>query len=133
VKNEYKLFLYLAGFFAPVGIFYGIFTHWEEPVGPAGLFLSAGLGLMVAFYLWATSRRLPERPEDNPSGEIAEQEGEYGFFSPHSWWPLALGGAAALCFLGLAVGWWLFIIGASFGTLALVGWTFEYFKGPHAV
>jgi hypothetical protein len=38
-----------------------------------------------------------------------------------------------VCFLGLAVGWWLFIIGASLGVVALVGWTFEYFKGPHAV
>jgi hypothetical protein len=133
VKIEYKLFIILALFFAPVGVIYGIFTHWEEPVGPAGLFLSAGLGVMVAFYLWATARRLPERPEDNPSGEIAEQEGEYGFFSPHSWWPLALAATSAVCFVGLAVGWLLFIIGAAFGAVALVGWTFEYFKGPHAV
>jgi hypothetical protein len=133
VKSEYKLFIYLTAFFAPVGLIYGFFSHWGEPVGTAGLFLSAGLFAMVAFYLWATARRLPERPEDNPSGEIAEQEGEYGFFSPHSWWPLPLAGAGALCFLGLAVGWWLFIIGAACGVVALVGWTFEYFKGPHAV
>lgn len=133
MKNEYNLFLLLAVFFAPVGLAYGIFTDWREPVGPAGLFLSAGLGLMVAFYLRVTGRRLPERPEDNPGGEIDDLEGEYGFFSPHSWWPLPLAGAAAVCFLGLAVGWWLFIIGAAFGVVALVGWTFEYFKGPHAV
>lgn len=133
MKNEYNLFLLLAVFFAPVGLAYGIFTEWREPVGPAGLFLSAGLGLMIAFYLRVTGRRLPERPEDNPGGEIDDLEGEYGFFSPHSWWPLALGGTAAVCFLGLAVGWWLFIIGAAFGVVALVGWTFEYFKGPHAV
>ena len=133
MKNEYNLFLLLAVFFAPVGLAYGIFTEWREPVGPAGLFLSAGLGLMVAFYLRVTGRRLPERPEDNPGGEIDDQQGEYGFFSPHSWWPLALAGTAAVCFLGLAVGWWLFIIGAAFGVVALVGWTFEYFKGPHAV
>ena len=133
MKIEYKLFVILAAFFAPLGVIYGFFTHWREPVGPAGLFLSAGLCLMIAFYLAVTGRRLPERPEDNPAGEIAEQEGEYGFFSPHSWWPLPLAGAAALCFLGLAVGWWLFVIGATFGVFALVGWTFEYFKGPHAV
>jgi Cytochrome c oxidase subunit IV len=133
VKVEYKLFVILAAFFAPVGLVYGIATHWREPVGPAGLFLSAGLGAMIAFYLWATARRLPERPEDNPGGEIAEHEGEYGFFSPHSWWPLPLAVAAALCFLGVAIGWWLFIIGAALGIVALVGWTFEYFKGPFAV
>ena len=64
MKIEYKLFVILAAFFAPVGLAYGFFTHWREPVGPAGLFLSSGLGIMIAFYLWATARRLPERPED---------------------------------------------------------------------
>lgn len=133
MKIEYKFFLLLAVFFAPVGVIYGVVTDWKEPVGPATLLLSSGLGLMIAFYLWVTARRLPERPEDNPSGEIAEQEGEYGFFSPHSWWPLALAGSAAVCFLGLAVGWWMFILGAAVACVALVGWTFEYFKGPHAI
>jgi hypothetical protein len=133
MKIEYKLFVILAAFFVPVGVAYGYFTHWSEPVGVTGLFLSAGLGAMIAFYLLVTGRRLPERPEDNPGGEIAEQEGDYGFFSPHSWWPLPLAAAGALCFLGLAVGWWLFIIGAVVGVVALIGWTFEYFKGPHAV
>ena len=133
MKIETKLFILLACFFAPVGVIYGLFTNWSEPVGPAGLFLSAGLGAMIAFYLWATGRRLPERPEDNHAGEIDEQEGEYGFFSPHSWWPLPLAGASAVMFLGVSVGWWLFIIGAAFGVVALVGLTFEYFKGPHAI
>jgi hypothetical protein len=133
MKIEFKLFVILAAFFAPVGVIYGIATHWREPVGPAGLFLSAGLGAMIAFYLFVTARRLPERPEDNPGGEIAEHEGEYGFFSPHSWWPLPLAASGAVIFLGLALGWWLVIIGATFGVVALVGWTFEYFKGPDAI
>lgn len=133
MKVEYKLFIFLVLFCVPVGIVYGIFTDWREPVGTVGLFLTAGLGLMIAFYLWATARKLPERPEDNPSATIDEQEGEYGFFSPHSWWPLPLAAAAAICFLGLAVGWWVFILGASLGVVALIGWTFEYFKGEHAV
>jgi len=132
MKTEFKLFVVLAVFFTPVGLIYGFATGWGEPVGPVALLLTAGLGAMIAFYLWVTGRRLPERPEDNPAGEIDEQEGEYGFFSPHSWWPLPLGAAAGMLFLGLAVGWWLFIIGAVFGAVALVGWTFEYFKGPHA-
>jgi hypothetical protein len=132
MKIEYKLFVGLAIFFAPIGVIYGIATDWKEPVGPAGLFLSAGLGAMIAFYLYVTARRLPERPEDNPGGEIEEHEGEYGFFSPHSWWPLPLAASAALCFLGLAIGFWIAIIGAVFGVVALVGWTFEYFSGPHA-
>ncbi len=133
MRVELKLFAVLAVFFAVVGVIYGIFSDWQEPVGPLGLLLGALLGAMIAFYLWATARKLDERPEDNPSAHIAEQEGEYGFFSPHSWWPLPLALSGAVCFLGLAVGWWLFIIGAMFGVIALIGWTFEYFKGPHAV
>jgi hypothetical protein len=43
-----------------------------------------------------------------------------------------LAASAALCFLGLAIGFWIAIIGAVFGVVALVGWTFEYFSGPHA-
>ena len=49
MKIEYKLFVILAAFFAPVGLAYGIFTEWKEPVGPAGLVLAAGLGAMIAF------------------------------------------------------------------------------------
>ena len=68
-----------------------------------------------------------------PGGPDLAAEGEYGFFSPHSWWPLPLAAGAALMFLGLAVGWWLLIIGAVVGGMALVGWTFEYFRGENAV
>ncbi len=130
---EVKLFWMLAAFFLPVGIIYGFATGWSEPVGITGLFLCTLLGSMISYYLWFTARRLERRPEDNPGALIEEQEGDYGFFSPHSWWPLPLAGAAAICFLGLAVGWWLFIIGASAGVVALIGWTFEYYKGEHAV
>ena len=35
MKIEYKLFVILAAFFTPVGLAYGIFTEWKEPVGPA--------------------------------------------------------------------------------------------------
>jgi hypothetical protein len=73
------------------------------------------------------------RPEYNLHGEIAEQAGDYGFFSPHSWWPLWLGMSAAVLFLGVAIGWWLFIIAAPFAAVATVGWTFEYFRGENAV
>ena len=133
MKIEYKLFIVVAAFFAPVGVVYGIAPTGPSPWGLSRCCSAQGLGGMIAFYLWATGRRLPERPEDNPGGEIAEFEGEYGFFSPHSWWPLPLAAAAAMCFLGVAIGWWLFIIGAAFGVVALIGWTFEYYTGDDAV
>ena len=133
MKVEYWLFGGGVFVFAPFGVIYGFFTHWQEPVGVAGLFLAAGLSALVGFYLWWTARKLDDRPEDDPAAPISAAEGEYGFFSPHSWWPLFLGLAAAICFAGLAVGWWLFIIGAFFAIPALVGWTFEYWKGQHAL
>jgi uncharacterized membrane protein len=44
-----------------------------------------------------------------------------------------VGACAAVVFLGLAVGWWLVIIGMFLASLAVIGWTFEYFRGEHAV
>lgn len=94
--------------------------------------LTALLALLVAFYLRVTARQFTDRPEDNPRALISEQEGDYGFFTPYSWWPLWLGASAAIVFAGLAIGWWLFIIGVSFGVVAICGWTFEHFKGEYA-
>ena len=119
-------------FFAPVGIVYGVLTSWQEPVGPVALLLTGGLAVLIGLYLFLTSRRIDPRPEDDPTAPIEAAAGEYGFFSPHSWWPLPLAAAAATMFLGLAVGWWLVWIGAGFGALALVGWVFEYWRGAHA-
>jgi len=132
VKVESWLFGGGVFMFTPLAIIYGYFTDWKEPVGPFALFLTAGLSALVGFYLWWTARKLDDRPEDDPSAPISAAEGEYGFFSPHSWWPLALAASSAVIFLGLAVGWWLFIIGCFLGAIATVGWTFEYFSGEHA-
>ncbi len=128
----------LVGVFAfTMAAIYGFWTNSTplgvEAVGTTGLILGGLLGFMIAWYLWMTRRKLDVDPSDDPVGEIDEIQGEYGFFSPHSWWPLFLGASAAVCFLGLAVGWWLFIIGAFLGVPALVGWTFEYWKGQHAL
>ena len=101
-----------------MGLLYGFWSGWTEMVGPFGLFLTAALCGLIAFYLTVTGRRFDNRPEDNPNALISEQEGDYGFFTPYSWWPLWLGLTAAICFLGLAVGWWLFIIGAFFGIVS---------------
>jgi Cytochrome c oxidase subunit IV len=133
MKVEFKLFAAIGVFFAAAGLTYGMVTHWSEPVGPLGLFLSAGVAALIGFYLWETGRKLDPRPEDDPHALISAAEGEYGFFSPHSWWPLALAASAAVVFLGLAVGWWLFIIGVCLAALATIGWTYEYFRGEHAV
>ncbi len=132
MKVETRLFVVLAAFFLPVSGIYLFFDKGYDLVGPIALFLSSLLAALIAFYLNVTGKQYTNRPEDNPAALISEQEGDYGFFTPYSWWPLWLGASAALVFAGLAVGWWLFIIGASFGVLAIVGWTFEHYKGEYA-
>lgn len=132
MKNEANLFAFVAPFFLVVGVVYGIVTHWEEPVGAAALLLVFGLMAMVGWYLMRTARHIDPRPEDDPNGEIAQGAGEQGFYSPWSWWPIVLSGGAAVCFLGLAIGWWIFGIGAVLSIIALVGWVFEYSRGVHA-
>lgn len=137
MKIETKLFAYLIPFFVILsGIYYWATTstaNGVEWVGVVGLGLTGALCAFIAGFLALTATKLDVRPEDKLEGEIAEQAGDYGFFSPHSWWPLWLGLSAAMLFLGVAVGWWLFVIAAPFAGIAVVGWTFEYFHGEKAV
>ena len=73
---------------------------------------TAALCGLIGFYLTVTGRRIDPRPEDNPNALISEQAGDYGFFTPYSLVAaVARADRARSCFLGLAVGWWLFIIG----------------------
>lgn len=132
MKVETWLFTSGVIFFTPIAIVYGFITDWQEPVGVVGVMLTAGLALMIGLYLAVTGRRIDPRPEDDPHAQIAEGAGELGVFAPYSWWPLPLGAAGAVIFTGLAVGWWLSVIGLAFGALALVGWVFEYYRGQHA-
>ncbi len=126
--------LFVAGavFYFPLVFVYGFLTNWEEQVGVVGILLVGMLSALIASYLWVTSRRIDPRPEDDVYGEVEEGAGEQGFFPPHSWWPLAVAAAVAVAFLGMAVGVWVFIIGAVASMLALVGWVFEYYRGAHA-
>ena len=119
-------------FFAPIGVAYGFATAWQEPVGVVALLLTAALALLIGFYLAVVARRIDARPEDDPVGEIYEGAGELGEFAPYSWWPFPLAFGGALIFAGVAVGWWLSAIGLGIGTLALIGWVFEFYRGEHA-
>ncbi|MFC7488426.1 cytochrome c oxidase subunit 4 [Knoellia sp. CPCC 206453] len=122
------------GFAALMAVVYGAWNEWGEPIGTVCLVVAALLGFMIAGYLNITRRKLDGvPPEDDPLGEISDIVGDYGFFSPYSWWPLWLGASCAIIFLGLAVGWWLVALGAFLVVPALVGWVFEYWKGPHAL
>ena len=121
MKVESWLFSAGVFFFVPLAAVYTAVTDWREPVGSVTLLLTGGLSIMIGWYLWFTSRHIDDRPEDDPAARIEDAAGEYGFFSPHSWWPLPLAASAALAFLGLAIGWWMVILGGLFACLALVG------------
>jgi uncharacterized membrane protein len=130
MRVEGYLFLGCAIFFGGSDIVYWHFSH--DPTGSTALAISVGLAFLIGFYVLFTGRRLPVRPEDENEGEIYEGTGELGFFSPHSWWPLFLGLAAAVAAIGVAIGWWLFLIGMLMVLLAVIGFVFEYYRGHYA-
>jgi len=132
MKAETWLFSGGILFFIPIGFVYGLLTQWNEPVGLIALILTGGLALLVGTYLAITARRIDDRPEDNPRANVEEGAGEQGFFSPHSWWPLFLAFGGAIAFGGVAVGWWLWLIGVVVSIPMLIGWVFEYYQGEHA-
>ena len=90
------------------------------------------LGALVAFYLGVVARQIDPRPEDRHQAEVSDGAGEQGFYPPYSWWPLYTGMAVAVLALGVAVGWWLVIIGVGLGAFTLVGFVYEYYRGYHA-
>jgi hypothetical protein len=130
MRVEGWLFLGCAIFFGVADIFYWYLSH--EPTGATALALAVGLAFLIGFYVLFTGRRLPQRPEDDPDGEIEQGTGELGFFSPHSWWPLFVGLSGALAAIGVAVGWWLFLIGLLAVVLSVIGFVFEYYRGHFA-
>jgi hypothetical protein len=131
VKVEGWLFAGLFFFFSLLALVYGLWAD-GEPIGTVALIFTALLSFLVGYYLLFTARRIDRRPEDRLDAEIAEGAGELGFYSPHSWWPLACGAAAALAFSGIVFGWWLFLIGAGIGAMSVIGLVFEYYRGEPA-
>ena len=118
--------------FVGLSVFYAILTviYWQlggEAVGITAISLSAGLALIVGFYLWFTDRRLGNLlPEDNQQGEIADSAGEIGFFSPHYWWPLPVALSASALALGLIIGWWLVLLALGALIVSIMGMVLEY-------
>ena len=125
MKTSWILFVGLSLFYVILAVIY-----WQvggEPVGITAISLSAGLALIVGFYLWFTSRRLGNLlPEDNQQGEIADSAGEIGFFSPHSWWPLPVALSACAMGVGLVIGWWLVLIALGSLLISILGLVLEY-------
>ena len=126
-----RLFGIIAVFFALVGAVYWWLA--KEPAGAAALVFTGGLGFLVAFYFLFTAGRVEPLPEDDEEGNVDDFAGEYGFFSPHSWWPLPIGIGAGITGVGFCFhSWWLILLGAFVVVLGTVGMLFEYYVGEFA-
>jgi hypothetical protein len=131
MKMEAVIFGHNSVFFTIVTPLYWYMS--EDPTGTAALVMTTLLSWLITFYLGFHASKMEPRPEDRKLAEIAEGAGELGFFPPYSWWPLWCGATAATIVYAVAMGlWWLVIIGASLGVLALCGWIYEYYRGVHA-
>ena len=129
MKVESLVFEIVTEAFFLIGIVYAGLA--QEPVGIAGLFLTGGLTLIVGTYFRFVSRRLEERPEDNPEAEVSDGAGDVGFFSPGSYWPLAVAACAALVGISLAFFYiWALVIAGIMLLMAIGGLVFEYHIRP---
>ncbi|HOA86824.1 MAG: cytochrome c oxidase subunit 4 [Microbacteriaceae bacterium] len=143
MKTNIAVLWILTVFFVVVSTAYtawNIIAHPGRPlvnqiewVGTIALLLSGILSALIAFYLMLQVRRQGgELPEDSLVADIDDGDPEVGEFSPWSWWPLVLAGAAGVFLIGLAIGTWLSWIGGAILVVALVGWTYEYYRGYFA-
>lgn len=131
MKISAKLFAILGVFFLVVAVAYTIWTRGTEWVGIPTLFALAMMQFMVAYYIRLVDKEYETGVDDQDDGEISEYAGVYGRFAPWSWWPLGLATAAAVVSLGVAIDWWIFIIGIFLGIFFVTGWVFEFSKGEH--
>jgi disulfide bond formation protein DsbB len=141
-----RLFWILAGFFFLADAIYitwsllvsanpaGQVAPHVEWVGAVAIGLTGALSTLIAFYLGRihSSQAGQELPEDRLDANIDDGDAEQGHFSPWSWWPVTLGTAAALVFLGFAIGPWVSFIGFAIFVVAIVGWVYEHYRGYFA-
>jgi ABC-type maltose transport system permease subunit len=130
MKAEYWTIISCGIFFVFIAPVYWVLTG--DPTGTTALVMTFLLCALLGFYLYVVARQIDARPEDLDDAEIADGAGELGFFPPYSWWPLYCALALGTVVLGVVIGWWLFIIGATIGAVTLCGWIFEYYRGVHA-
>jgi len=127
MKVSWQLFIGLSLFYVLMTVIY-----WQvggEPVGIAGMLLSAALAGMVGFYVWFTQRRIGQiLPEDNLTALISDGAGDLGFYSPHSWWPLPVALSMCALTLSLIIGWWLTVISLGALVISIIGMVTEYEK-----
>ncbi|MGW7366706.1 cytochrome c oxidase subunit 4 [Streptomyces sp. NPDC054841] len=129
MKIQGRMFIWLSIFILAMAILYGVWS--KEPAGTTALFLAFGLSIMIGYYLAFTARRVDAMAQDDKEADVADEAGEVGFFSPHSWQPLSLATGGALAFLAIAMGWWILYFSAPLIMVGLFGWVFEYYRGEN--
>ncbi|MGV3103429.1 cytochrome c oxidase subunit 4 [Rothia sp. 32237D007AR] len=127
-----KIFGLIGIFLIPVGIVYGFMTQFTEWAGFPAILATAVMCLFLWYFLSFTDKKYPEMPYEDLDGEIADGAGDYGFYSPWSWWPLFIGLACTIVVVGLAIDWWIVLIAIPFAAAAVLGWVYEYSRGDHA-
>lgn len=137
MKTEARFFLGIATFLWATAIAYGFWSHYyqghTEVVGVVALVLSGGLAAIPGSFFAFVARRIDPRPEDRRDAEIAEGAGDVGFFSPGSYWPMGLAGAAAIIGIGFSfVQMWLVIVGILVLLFMVGGLVFEYYTGGNS-
>ena len=131
MKVEAALFNIVSALLVAFALVYGFWA--KEPIGTTALALSAGLTILIGGFFWFISRRIDARPEDRKDADMADGAGELGFFSPGSYWPVALAASAALMGLALAFFYsWLILIAGAALLITIGGLLFEYYVGQNA-
>ncbi|MFW0108402.1 cytochrome c oxidase subunit 4 [Rothia sp. P7181] len=132
MKSIAWLFGLIGVFLIPVGLIYGFMSKFSDLAGFPAIMVTAIMCLFLSGFLFYTDKLHPDQPSDNEDGEIIDAAGDYGFYSPWSWWPIVIAAVCALLVIGLALGWWIVGIALPLSVLACVGWVYEYNRGDHA-
>ena len=112
-------------------IFLGVVYYFisGDVIGTSLLGLTGGLAFLIAFYVLFTSKRVGALPEDNEYALISDADTDYGFFSPHSWWPFVIGASTFVFILGFVFARWMMVFGLFALMMAIYGLVFEYYRG----
>jgi hypothetical protein len=137
MKTNIGVFWVLAAYFIVLTILYTVWaiidTGVIEWIGSIAIGLSAVLSMFIAFYLQIQLKNQGGvLPEDRLDADIDDGDPEIGFYSPWSWWPVLLAAGAGIAMLGMSVGIWVALYGIPLVLVALVGWTYEYYRGYFA-
>lgn len=113
MRVELAFWLGGAAYFVAIAAIYAA-TGGDSP-GIVLLLLTAVLGGLVAGWIvaWRRKQSDPNRAQDQPDADAADETGPVGAYPSASLRPLALGGAISIAAVGVVVGSWLTIIGVA--------------------